>query len=260
MRTLIKRILQHLIQVIISFFFFKNKSDLKNKLFQERTLFSILVMLPTPDYSHLKNFPHVYEPSEDTFLLIDALEEDLDVLNNKSLSLVDFVIEIGSGSGVVINFLAKYLAKPAHFLATDLNIEACAATRETSRRNNCSHRVDVINCDLFLPFLERLDKRQLVDILIFNPPYVLTEQSELGSQTLPAAWAGGENGRQVMDRLFPLLDRVMSPSGVFYLVCIKQNNPDEIETLLASVGFKLAKTWNRKAGIEHLFILKFIRK
>ena len=101
----------------------------------------------------------------------------------------------------------------------------------------------------------RLEKS--IDVLLFNPPYVVTESNELGFGDLRAAWAGGKKGREVMDRLFPLIDFILSPTGVFYLVCIKPNQIDEIEKLLT--GFKMTILMNRKAGIENLFVLKFTR-
>ena len=58
-------------------------------------------------YDLSKDFQNVYEPAEDSFLLIDSLEKDLDHINfdkNKKLNS----IELGCGSGLVsCCFLSK---------------------------------------------------------------------------------------------------------------------------------------------------------
>lgn len=53
-------------------------------------------MIPTPDISHLKakDYEHVYEPAEDTFALLDALEQDADQLKTSKPRIC---LEIGSG-------------------------------------------------------------------------------------------------------------------------------------------------------------------
>ena len=213
-------------------------------------------MLKTPNYSHFtsKDYETIYEPSEDTFLLLDALEKDINYLNNlKPL----FVFEIGSGSGLVINFLAEHLAnsKQILFYSTDINKNACLATSKTSHANN--NDINIVNCDLVLPMMARLNGK--IDVLIFNPPYVVTEQNELGSKSIEAAWAGGKDGREVMDRLFPYVDSLLSQNGVFYLVCIKPNKIEEIESIFNRLNFEMNIVLNRKAGIENLFILRFNR-
>lgn len=50
--------------------------------------------LPTPDLSHLQwsDYEHIYEPSDDTFLLLDALEKDREFIENCSPFLC---VEIG---------------------------------------------------------------------------------------------------------------------------------------------------------------------
>lgn len=214
-------------------------------------------MLATPDYSHFscKDYEKIYEPSEDTFLFLDALEKDIEYLNNLKPELV---LEIGSGNGLVINFLAKHLKSKEKilFFATDINKDACLATSRTAAKN--LNHINIINCDLVSPIMDKLEKK--IDILLFNPPYVVTEEYELGSKSLQAAWAGGKDGREVMDRLFPLVDKLITKKGVFYLVCIKQNKIESIGEYFDKIGFQMSIVLNRKAGIEHLFILKFIRK
>jgi len=83
-----------------------------------------------------------------------------------------------------------------------------------------------------------------VDILLFNPPYVPTDTSEVSSAQSSAdiagSWAGGTDGMEITDRLlqdvevssFPVFwdtindhsQGLLSPRGRFYLVALKQNN------------------------------------
>jgi len=43
--------------------------------------------IPTPDFGHLtqKDFLNIYEPSEDTFLLLDALSQDQHFIWNEMI-------------------------------------------------------------------------------------------------------------------------------------------------------------------------------
>lgn len=58
-------------------------------------------MIPTPSLSHLKrsDFDKIYEPAEDTFALLDALEQDADRLRGPDRdaqgNLPSIVVEIG---------------------------------------------------------------------------------------------------------------------------------------------------------------------
>nr|XP_025041919.1 hemK methyltransferase family member 2 [Pelodiscus sinensis] len=109
--------------------------------------------------------------------------------------------------------------------------------------------------DLVTGLLPRLNGK--VDLLLFNPPYVATSSEEVESHGIEAAWAGGKNGREVMDRLFPLVPDLLSTGGLFYLVTVKENNPDEILETMKKYGLRGTRVLSRQAGRETLSILKF---
>ncbi|KAM6420460.1 methyltransferase N6AMT1 isoform 1-T1 [Pluvialis apricaria] len=210
--------------------------------------------LPTPRYDHVGPegpFGDVYEPAEDTFLLLDALERDAARLREAG---VEICLEIGSGSGVVSTFLASsIIGSNALYICTDINPMAAYCTLETALLNNV-HLQPVIT-DLVKGLSPRLNGK--VDLLVFNPPYVVTPSEEVESRGIEASWAGGKKGREVMDRVFPLVPDLLSPGGLFYLVTIKENNPDEILETMKKCGLEGTRVLSRQAGQEMLTILKF---
>ena len=52
--------------------------------------------------------------------------------------------------------------------------------------------------------------KQKIDILLFNPPYVVTPTQDVDENGLSSSWAGGVDGREVMDRVFPVVPLLLS--------------------------------------------------
>lgn len=166
---------------------------------------------------------------------------------------VEICLEVGAGSGVVSAFLASMIGPQALYMCTDINPQAAACTLETAHCNRV--HLQPIVTDLVQGLLPRLKGK--VDLLVFNPPYVVTPPEEVGSHGIEAAWAGGRNGREVMDRFFPLASELLSPRGLFYLVTIKENNPEEIFKTLKTKGLQGTTALCRQAGQEILSVLRF---
>ncbi|ORZ21823.1 S-adenosyl-L-methionine-dependent methyltransferase [Lobosporangium transversale] len=212
-------------------------------------------MLPTPDLSHLKrqDYEHIYEPAEDTFLFLDAFEDEALFLKELQPKIS---LEIGSGSGCVTAFVAKILGESNCLkFCTDINPRATRATKRTAKHNQVS--VEIIETHLISGLLPRLQGQ--FDLIYFNPPYVLTPSEEVGSNSVEAAWAGGIDGREVIDELLPYIKCLLSSIGVFYMVVINENKPDEIRNIMRQDGFDSSIVKTRLAGREKLFILKFVR-
>nr|XP_013810749.1 PREDICTED: hemK methyltransferase family member 2 isoform X2 [Apteryx mantelli mantelli] len=141
---------------------------------------------------------------------------------------VEICLEIGCGSGVVSTFLASIIGSSAFYICTDINPMAAYCTLETALLNNV-HLQPIIT-DLVKGLSPRLNGK--VDLLLFNPPYVVTPSEEVESHGIEASWAGGKNGREVMDRVFPVVADLLSTGGLFYLVTIKENNPGVVYSTL----------------------------
>ena len=140
-------------------------------------------------------------------------------------------------------------------MCTGVNPEAAACTLETA----CCNKVHIqpISTDLVKGLLPRLKEK--VDHLVFNPPYVVTPPEEVGSLGIQAACAGGRSGREVIDRFLSLAPDLLSPRGLFYLVSIKENNPEEILKIMKTKGLQGITALSRRAGQEILSVLKFTR-
>ncbi|RLN53341.1 hypothetical protein BBJ29_008985 [Phytophthora kernoviae] len=122
------------------------------------------------------------------------------------------------------------------FLATDINPLAAGVAQQTARTNGVE-TFDIVRTDLLSCYEPRI--QGTVDVLLFNPPYVPTPSEEVGSIGIEAAWAGGLHGREVIDRLLPRIKTLLSPRGVFYMVVVIENKPDEIADILAMDGFQM---------------------
>uniref|UniRef100_A0A061RD79 S-adenosyl-l-methionine-dependent methyltransferase n=1 Tax=Tetraselmis sp. GSL018 TaxID=582737 RepID=A0A061RD79_9CHLO len=212
-----------------------------------------------------KRYPNI-EPCEDSFALVDAVASSWTLLQESRPQLC---VEIGSGSGYVscsISSILSDLRCSAQILATDISFKAAVATRETLGTHKVAN-VDVVCTDLFGALLPNLHGR--VDLLVFNPPYVPTPDDEVpdtaagaygADDGIRAAWAGGYRGRRVIDRLLPLVDRVLSPAGHFFMVTVLENEPEEILESFRGRGFHGRVALERGADEERLKVLHIARQ
>ena len=99
-----------------------------------------------------------------------------------------------------------------------------------------------------------------VDILLCNPPYVATEQSEAGHDDISAAWAGGDLGMNVTKEVIDCLNDVLSDSGVAYIVLEQCNKPQQVLEYIRKLKLMCEVIIERRAGREFLKVVKIVRR
>ncbi|XP_078431675.1 S-adenosyl-L-methionine-dependent methyltransferases superfamily protein [Wolffia australiana] len=204
----------------------------------------------------VSSHPEVYEPCDDSFVLVDALLADRSRIIKHQPKIC---LELGCGSGYVITSLALMLHEESpstHFFATDINLHAAATTRMTLEAHGVS--AEVVATDIASGLQRQLTG--LVDVVVVNPPYVPTPEEEVGRAGLAASWAGGENGRRVIDRMLPDIDLLLSKKGWLYMVTLSENNPLEICEFMREKGYGSKILLQRSTQEERLQVIKFWRE
>jgi release factor glutamine methyltransferase len=240
-------------------------------------------MLLTPSTSHV-SFSTIYEPAEDSFLLLDTLSSSTESawLRHRfpQPSPSPVLAEIGTGSGVVIAFVAAHAKAilgrdDVLALGVDVNTNACTATTATVRTTQAEQQSQTVYLGSLCSDLGSSIREKSVDVLIFNPPYVPSDvlprlpqsvdvrqsQFETESHLLSLSYAGGKKGMETTDRLLDDLPRVLTSRGVAYVLLCAQNEP---MTVKARINDEWSRGWNaetvgrsgKAAGWEKLEILR----
>lgn len=203
----------------------------------------------------VSSHPEVYEPCDDSFALVDALLADRTHLLEHQPAIC---MEVGCGSGYVITSLAIMLGQEGdghHYFATDINPHAVRVTCETLEAHGV--HAEVICGDIGAGLERRLEG--MVDVMVVNPPYVPTPEDEVGYDGIASAWAGGENGRRVIDRILPVADKLSSAKGWLYMVTLTANNPFQICKVMMEKGYASRIVVQRSTEEESLHVIKFWR-
>jgi len=149
--------------------------------------------------------PDVYEPAEDTYLMIE----------NISLDSKDRVLEVGTGSGLIALSCAQ---QGCNVTCTDLNPHAVRLTYKNYQYNkpHLKGSLAVIQGDLFQP----IRPLHQFDAVLFNPPYLPTQPEEQigGNGWFDRAVGGGPTGLDCTYCFLTQVKNYLKPTGKSYII------------------------------------------
>ena len=172
---------------------------------------------------------NVYIPAEDSYLLADNLE----IKSGQS------VLEIGTGSGIVAMYASKLTDD---ITVTDINFDACLLA-EKNFKDNGIENIEILFGNLFEPV-----KNRKFDVILFNTPYLPTEDDEVLDDTINYAFDGGLNGRKVIDLFLNEVGDHLNDGGIVQMIQSSLSGNEETLEKLDHLGF-IAEI----AASEHFF-------
>ncbi len=173
----------------------------------------------------------VYEPSEDSFLLAEAALSEIKGSEK--------IVEVGCGTGLISAIIKSNTE--ASIIGIDMNPHAVRCSRDNG--------IDVIRGDLLNCI------KGLFDIIIFNPPYLPTEDNERENGWLNAALDGGHDGRKVIFRFLDQAGKNLSCDGKILMVASSLTGLDKIRSKMISLGYRVRDVRHEKYMYEQLIVL-----
>lgn len=151
------------------------------------------------EWDRLLTLPGVYAPHHDTRIMLRALLRE-------GVRPGARVLDIGTGSGALA-LQAAHMG--AQVTAIDIARRAVACARMNAAL--AGRKVTVRLTDL-----DALDRTY--DMVISNPPYVPSPDTDPPTRGPARAWDAGPDGRAVVDRICAAAPKVLCPGGVLLMV------------------------------------------
>ncbi|MEX0862682.1 HemK2/MTQ2 family protein methyltransferase [Nitrosopumilus sp.] len=166
-----------------------------------------------------------YPPSEDTFFIVDNIE------NEKG----NFALDIGSGSG----YLTKLLSKNFSFVVgTDINYNVLRQQTYKTENIVCCNGSDALKIKF--------------DFIVCNLPYLATDE------ILDVATDGGIEGFEIPKKIFDSLINNLEKNGKFVFITSSLSNYQKLIDYAQKLGLKTRIMAKKKLFFEELILIEAI--
>lgn len=181
---------------------------------------------------------HVYEPAEDTFMLAERLTVTED----------DVVLDVGTGCGILAVLAAK---KTERVVAVDINPYAIECAIKNAQTNGVEYQIQFRKGDLFQP----IKTNEKFNLILFNSPYLPSEPDEEKSW-IEKAWAGGPDGRRVIDRFLVDAPNYLADGSKIQLVQSSLSNVEKTIQMFKDKNLQANVAAQVKVAFESIVLIE----
>lgn len=193
----------------------------------------------------IKVYPEVYEPAEDSFQLLEAI----DIKKDENL------LEIGCGCGLIGLLFAK---NGFSVVCSDINPYAVKNTKENYEKNkhNIKGKFEVRKGNIF----SSIKKNEFFDIIIFNPPYLPMNKEDYikDDKWFNISIDGGINGLKYTEKFIKNVGKHLKKNGRAFFVFSSLSNQKKLEKIIrdANLIFEIVNIIRYDDEIIKVFKIK----
>jgi release factor glutamine methyltransferase len=156
------------------------------------------------------------------------------------------ILDLGCGSGIISIFSASV---GAECIAADVNPAAVKSAKENAALNGFSHKIKVIESDLFCNVDESYD------LIFFNPPYYPKE----ARTDFEKAFNAGEGYSVIIEFAVQVKDH-LNQNAAIYLIISSDMDIDAIKNIFINNGLSFNFAETHKRFFETFYIVKALKQ
>ncbi len=183
----------------------------------------------------------VYEPSEDSFLAIEALSKVISEIGQGRHNVS--VLDMGCGTGIIGLYAAKS-EKVGNVLLVDKNEEAVSIARRNIILNNLESKAKALQSDLFSSV------SGVFEILVFNAPYLREEEGEPKEEA--EMLSGGKEGVELSLRFLEEAREHLDKKSSLILTS-SASNLELLEKGISNLGYALSGKISKSFFMEEIY-------
>jgi release factor glutamine methyltransferase len=170
----------------------------------------------------------LYFPAEDSFLLAEIA----------SRYFGEYALEIGVGSGIVLETLSKNFK---HVMGSDIRIESIIHCKR-----NIVREVMLVCCDAASAFCNRFD------LIVTNPPYLPLAVTETRDAAIDGGISGAEPTAHFIKSGLPLLNK----NGRMLIVMSSLSDTVALNDLISIMNLAPRTVGSRKLFFETIYVIE----